>query len=267
MSRVISALNQARPARIIATGSPGPRPEPAFGVLILELRSAMGGEDAAVFAGQLARAYLRYAERAGLSAEVLERETLGTGWRYIVLRLAGHGVSALSSEAGTHRVTREPANDRSGRRHSSAVTVAVLPVRRATVAALDLAQVRLDTFRPSGHGGQAMQKTESAVRAVHLPTGLSAVIADERSQVHNKERALELLAARLSARTGRADQAKEDRLRRRQIGSGHIAERVRTYAWKAGLVTDHRSGISVPLAAVLAGELEPLLSGARLIRD
>jgi peptide chain release factor 1 len=238
-------------------------PPPALGqatkTLILEIRSAMGGEDAAVFAGELARVYLRYAERVHIKAELLEREALGAGWRFIVLRLSGRGVERLSGEAGTHRVTREPGNDRQGRRHTSAVTVAVLPVR-ATAEVLDLRDVRLDTFRASGHGGQHMQKTESAVRAVHIPTGLRAVIANERSQAHNKERALELLAARVAAKVGQAGQIHEDRLRRSQVGSGHISERSRTYAWKAGLVTDHRTGVSLPLADVLAGGLEPLLA-------
>lgn len=246
-----------RPSNTPQSGFPGS--SSVSKALILEIRSAMGGEDAAVFAGELARAYLRYAERVKLSVELLEREVLGAGWRLIVLRLAGRGVGRLLGEAGTHRVTREPSNDRSGRRHTSAVTVAVLPVR-AAADILDLRDVRLDTFRASGHGGQHMQKTKSAVRAIHVPTGLRAVIADERSQAHNKERALELLAARVAAHVGRASQSREDQLRRSQVGSGHISERSRTYAWKAGLVTDHRTGISVSLASVLAGDLEPLLA-------
>jgi peptide chain release factor 1 len=227
--------------------------------VILELSAAMGGIDAAVFAGELLRAYMRYASACGWQAELLQINQAGAGVRSAVLRLAGRGVSRMRSEAGTHRVQRQPANDRTGRRHTSAVTVAVLPVQQVTQFNLDMGEVKLETFRSSGPGGQHMQKTESAVRATHLPSGISAVISDDRSQHRNRQRALELLVTRLASG---AEIKRHDRIaaeRRSMKGSGHIAERVRTYAYRDNLVIDHRSGMRLPLQPVLDGDLAALV--------
>ena len=233
--------------------------KPSSKAVILEISAAMGGADAAVFAGELLRAYLRYAETKSWQSELLESSPAGRGVRSASLRIAGNGVEALRSEAGTHRVQRQPANDRTGRRHTSAVTVAVLPVPDLAEQSLDLACVKIETFRSSGPGGQNMQKTDSAVRAIHQPTGISAVISDERSQHRNRQRALELLATRLNAQQQAAQNFERSRLRRSMKGTGHIAERIRTYAYRDNIVTDHRSGFKTSLQPVLSGDLSALV--------
>jgi peptide chain release factor 1 len=221
--------------------------------LILELRAAMGGDDAALFAAEMLTMYLRFAERRSWSAEILDRSA--------VVRIEGRGVGLLEAEAGTHRVQRQPANDRAGRRHTSAVTVAVLPVAQSDIAMLDLREVDITSFRSSGAGGQNVQKTETAIRAVHRPTGLTAVIQDERSQSRNRDRALEVLAARVAERSRSGAAASRAQARREMVGAGHIAERMRTYAWRERTVTDHRTGVSQPLDRVLGGNLDAFHPG------
>ena len=236
-----------------SAASPTTRP----GAIVIEVRAAMGGADASLFAGELLRAYLRLAERRGWKADILERHAAGRdGVREAAVMMTGAGVDAMSAEAGTHRVQRQPVTDRGGRRHTSAATVAALPVAASAAQVIDAGDVRIDTFRSSGAGGQNVQKTETAVRATHLPTGLTASVQDERSQSANKTRALDLLASRVMAlREAKTAGATRD-MRRAMVGSGHIAERVRTYAYREGVVTDHRSGVRAPLGDVLAGGFE-----------
>lgn len=231
---------------------------PRSTAVIVEIRAAMGGEDAGRFASELLRAYLRYAERQGWRAEVCEHSFGAPGvTRSAALRIEGTGLDALRAEVGTHRVTRQPVNDRTGRRHTSAVTVAVLPVPVDVTAALDLREVAITTFRSSGAGGQNVQKTETAIRAIHRPTGLSAVIQDERSQSRNKQRALQVLAARVaSLRSGEAGGVQAAR-RSAMHGSGNIAERQRSYLWREGVAVDHRTGVRVDLGQALDGNLAP----------
>lgn len=164
----------------------------------------------------------------------------------------------LVREAGTHRVSRIPANEKRGRRHTSAVTVSVLPVPERLDTALDMREVDIQFFRASGKGGQHRNKVETAVRAVHKPTGLRAVIADDRSQSANKERALALLAARVAARQSQETQQKRDAIRAAHHGSGHISERFRSYLWREGIVVDHQGGKQIALKSFLEGNFDGL---------
>jgi peptide chain release factor 1 len=230
--------------------------------VILEIRAAMGGDDAAHFADELLRAELRYAERSGWTSEILERTDDGAGQiRSAVVRISGQGIAALEAEIGTHRVTRIPTNERNGRRHTSAVTVAVLPIPDQLETVLAAAEVRIEAFRATGPGGQHRNKTETAIRAIHLPTGLMAVIANERSRESNRRLALEVLTARVvNARTQAAAISRETE-RAGMHGRGHIAERQRSYLWREGVAVDHRTGVRVPLSRALDGELAPFAAG------
>jgi peptide chain release factor 1 len=186
---------------------------------------------------------------------VLEESSFGPSlYRSASIRITGKSVERLIAEAGTHRVSRIPWNERKGRRHTSAVTVSVLPVPERISAVLDMKDVTVEFFRASGKGGQHRNKTETAVRAVHKPTGLRAVIADERSQSSNKDRALALLAARVAERRQNAADQRIGAKRSEQHGSGHISERFRSYLWREGIVVDHESGRSAPLRQVLDGD-------------
>jgi len=241
----------------VATRAPSPRAAARPESIIVEVRAAMGGADASLFAGELLRAYLRLAERHGWRADILEHHAVGReGVREAAVMMTGRGVDAMSAEAGTHRVQRQPVTDRSGRRHTSAATVAALPVPMVASQVMDMRDVRIDTFRSSGAGGQNVQKTETAVRATHLPTGLTAAVQDERSQSANKSRALDLLASRVMARRETEMAGATCDMRRVMVGSGHIAERVRTYAYREGVVTDHRNGVRSPLTDVMSGGFE-----------
>lgn len=186
---------------------------------------------------------------------MLEESATGPSlYRSSTIQIAGKGIHALSSEAGTHRVSRIPSNEKHGRRHTSAVTVSVLPVPEKIDTVLDMKDVTVEFFRASGKGGQHRNKTETAVRVVHKPTGLKAVIADERSQSSNKERALTLLAARVAQRRQDVSKERIDAKRSKQHGTGHISERFRSYLWREGTVVDHQSGRSASLRQVLDGD-------------
>ena len=247
---------QSRPS-----GRPSFAPAPVRAV-ILEIRAAMGGDDAAHFASELLRAELRHAERSGWTTEILEHNDDGVGLtRSVVVRVSGRGVEALEAEIGTHRVTRIPSNERGGRRHTSAVTVAVLPIPSALDTVLDMSEVTIEAFRATGPGGQHRNKTETAIRAIHRPSGLMAVIANERSREANRLLALEVLTARVvAARTRQAAVGREAE-RASMHGRGHIAERQRSYLWREGVAVDHRSGVRVPLARALDGELAAFAAG------
>jgi peptide chain release factor 1 len=231
--------------------------------IFLEVRAGTGGDEAAIFAGDLYRMYARYAERHGLTAEVIS-ESPGEhgGYKEIISRIAGPGAfSRLKFESGTHRVQRVPATEAQGRIHTSAVTVAILP-ELDEVGAIELnpAELRIDTYRSSGAGGQHVNKTDSAVRITHLPSGIVVECQDERSQHKNRSRAMALLKARLLAAEQEKQQSEQARSRRLQVGSGDRSERIRTYNFPQGRVTDHRIELTLyRLAQVMDGDLDELI--------
>ena len=231
--------------------------------IYLEVRAGTGGDEAAIFAGDLFRMYSRYADSRGWRVEVLS-ESPGEhgGYKEIISRIVGRGAfSHLKFEAGTHRVQRVPATEAQGRIHTSAVTVAILPeLAEIEQVELNPAELRIDTFRSSGAGGQHVNKTDSAIRITHLPTGIVVECQDERSQHKNRSRAMSLLKARLmAAEQEKRDQA-EAQSRKLQVGSGDRSERIRTYNFPQGRVTDHRVNLTLyKLADVMNGELEPVI--------
>ena len=226
----------------------------------LEIRAGTGGDESALFAGDLARMYLRHCERRGWRSEVMSDSVsdLG-GYKELVLRIEGDDVYArLKFESGGHRVQRVPATETQGRIHTSACTVAVLPEPDAAEElTLNPAELRIDTFRASGAGGQHVNKTDSAIRITHLPTGIVAECQDDRSQHRNKARAMAVLTARLrdKERTERA--AKEAATRTGLIGSGDRSDRIRTYNFPQGRLTDHRINLTLyKLQVILDGDLD-----------
>jgi peptide chain release factor 1 len=231
--------------------------------LFLEIRAGTGGDEAAIFAGDLLRMYGRYAERRGWSVELIS-QSAGEhgGFKEAICRIAGAGAySYLRFEAGTHRVQRVPATEAQGRIHTSACTVAVLPeLEEIDAVEVNPSDLRIDTFRASGAGGQHVNKTDSAIRITHLPTGLVVECQDERSQHKNRARALALLSARLLAAETEKRSADEAAARRSQVGSGDRSERIRTYNFPQGRVTDHRINLTLyRLDAVLDGNLDELI--------
>ena len=214
----------------------------------LEIRAGTGGDEAALFAGDLARMYLKFAETQGWKAEVLSesKAELG-GYKEVIMKVAGDRVyGRLKFESGAHRVQRVPATESQGRVHTSACTVAVMaeadPMAETTIDSKDL---RIDTFRASGAGGQHVNKTDSAIRITHIPTGVVVECQDERSQHKNKARALSLLQARLEDAARQEQQAKEASERKSLVGSGDRSERIRTYNFPQGRVTDHRINLTL----------------------
>jgi peptide chain release factor 1 len=231
--------------------------------IFLEVRAGTGGDEAAIFAGELYRMYARYAESKGLAAEVLS-ESPGEhgGYKEIISRIAGKGAfSLLKFESGTHRVQRVPATEAQGRIHTSAVTVAILPeLDEVGEVEINPADLRIDTFRSSGAGGQHVNKTDSAVRITHLPSGIVVECQDERSQHKNRSRAMALLRARLTAAEQEKQQSAQARSRRLQVGSGDRSERIRTYNFPQGRVTDHRIDLTLyKLPQVMDGSLDELI--------
>ena len=230
--------------------------------IFLEIRAGTGGDESALFAGDLYRMYARYAERQGWQVEVIS-ESPGEvgGYKEIIARIIGHGAySKLKFESGGHRVQRVPETETQGRIHTSACTVAVLPEANAIGdVVLNAADMRIDTFRASGAGGQHVNKTDSAVRITHLPTGIVVECQDARSQHKNKEKALAVLAARIKDKQTREQQAKEAATRKSLIGSGDRSERIRTYNFPQGRVTDHRIGLTLyKIGDIMDGDLSQL---------
>ncbi len=230
----------------------------------LEIRAGTGGDESALFAGDLARMYLRYAERCGWRTEVMSESAseLG-GYKEIVFRIEGDGVyGRLKFESGGHRVQRVPATEAQGRIHTSACTVAVLPEPdEAEEIQLNPAELRIDTFRASGAGGQHVNKTDSAIRITHLPTGLVAECQDDRSQHRNKAKAMAVLAARLRDKERSERQAKEAATRRSLVGSGDRSDRIRTYNFPQGRLTDHRINLTLyKLQLMLDGDLDEVIA-------
>ena len=226
----------------------------------LEIRAGTGGDESALFAGDLARMYLRHCERRGWRSELMSESLsdLG-GYKEVVFRIEGDDVYArLKFESGGHRVQRVPATETQGRVHSSACTVAVLAqADEAEEVQLNPADLRIDTFRASGAGGQHVNKTDSAIRVTHLPTGLVAECQDDRSQHRNKAKALAVLAARLRDRDRNERAAKEAATRKGLIGSGDRSDRIRTYNYPQGRLTDHRINLTLyKLQFILDGDLD-----------
>jgi peptide chain release factor 1 len=231
--------------------------------IFLEVRAGTGGDEAAIFAGDLYRMYARYAEAHGFSSEVLS-ENAGEhgGYREIISRIAGKGAfSRLKFESGTHRVQRVPATEAQGRIHTSACTVAILPeLDEVESIEINPADLRIDTYRSSGAGGQHVNKTDSAVRITHLPSGIVVECQDERSQHKNRSRAMSLLRARLLAAEQEKQQSAQAQSRRLQVGSGDRSERIRTYNFPQGRVTDHRINMTLyRLPQIMDGDLDELI--------
>ncbi|MDH4392496.1 MAG: peptide chain release factor 1 [Aquabacterium sp.] len=225
----------------------------------VEIRAGTGGDESALFAGDLVRMYLRFCERQGWRTEILSENAsdLG-GYKELVLRVEGPQVyGQLKFESGGHRVQRVPATESQGRIHTSACTVAVMPEPdEATEITLNPADLRIDTFRASGAGGQHVNKTDSAIRVTHLPTGLVAECQDDRSQHRNKAKALAVLQARLRDRERAEREAKEAAQRKSLVGTGDRSDRIRTYNFPQGRLTDHRINLTLyKLGAVMDGDL------------
>ena len=231
----------------------------------LEIRAGTGGDESALFAGDLARMYLRYAERQGWRSEIMSESPseLG-GYKEVVIRIEGEGVyGRLKFESGGHRVQRVPATEAQGRIHTSACTVAVLPEPdEAEEITLNAADLRIDTFRASGAGGQHVNKTDSAIRITHLPTGLVAECQDDRSQHRNKAKAMAVLQARLRDKERNERAAREAATRKGLIGSGDRSDRIRTYNFPQGRLTDHRINLTLyKLGAIMDGDLGDVIQG------
>ena len=231
--------------------------------IFLEIRAGTGGDESALFAGDLFRMYSRYAEHQGWKVEVISaNESELGGYREIISRIVGEGAySRLKFESGGHRVQRVPATETQGRIHTSACTVAVMPeADEIGDVEINTADIRIDTFRASGAGGQHINKTDSAVRITHLPTGIVVECQDDRSQHRNKAQAMAVLAARIKDAQLREQQAGIASTRKSLIGSGDRSERIRTYNFPQGRVTDHRINLTLyKIDFIMQGELDELL--------
>jgi peptide chain release factor 1 len=230
--------------------------------VILEIRAGTGGDEASLFAADLYRMYGRYAERRGWSVELLTTSESGSGgFKEVIAEVTGDGAySRLKFESGVHRVQRVPVTEASGRIHTSTATVAVLPEAEEVEVEIDEGDLRIETYRSSGPGGQSVNTTDSAVRITHLPTGLVVAIQDEKSQHKNRAKALSVLRARLLD-AQRARQAEErGEVRRSQVGTGERSEKIRTYNFPDDQVTDHRIGLTVHnLPGLLSGDLDRVI--------
>ncbi len=230
--------------------------------IMLEIRAGTGGEEAALFAADLFRMYSRYAERKGWEVEILDVNPTGLGgYKEIIALIKGRGAySRLKYESGVHRVQRIPETESGGRIHTSAVTVAVLPEADEVDVEIRPEDLKIDTMRASGAGGQHVNKTESAVRITHIPTGIVVYCANERSQHQNRARAMQILRTRLYELKLREQEEKIQAERRSQVGSGDRSERIRTYNFPQNRVTDHRIGLTLyRLEQILDGELDDII--------
>jgi peptide chain release factor 1 len=231
--------------------------------ILLEIRAGTGGDEAGLFASDLFRMYSKFAEKRGWRLEVLNRHFTGVGgFKEIIALIEGKGVySRLKYESGVHRVQRVPTTESQGRIHTSTVTVAILPEAEEVDVQIDPNDLRIDIFRSSGPGGQSVNTTDSAVRITHLPTGMVISCQDEKSQHKNKAKALKILRARLLERARQEKQTEMSEKRRTQVGTGERSERIRTYNFPQGRVTDHRIGLTLyRLEGVLEGDLDEILN-------
>jgi len=230
--------------------------------VIMEVRAGVGGDEAGLFAAEIYRMYLRYAQRMGWETEVIDANQTGLGAiKEIVLQVKGDGAySRLKHESGGHRVQRVPVTESSGRIHTSSATVAVLPEAEEVDIEIDADDIQTDIYHASGHGGQNVQKVATAVRITHLATGIVATCQDERSQFKNREKAMSVLRSRLLAREVERQQNEVSQNRRSQVGTGDRSDRVRTYNYPQNRVTDHRVGLtSHDLEGVLQGNIDEFI--------
>ena len=235
------------------------------GSAIIEVRAGTGGDEAALFAGDLFRMYVKYAERQRWKVEVLSSsEGTAGGFKEILAEVSGRGVFArLKFESGVHRVQRVPATETQGRIHTSAATVAVLPIAEESDFEINEADLKIDTYRSSGAGGQHVNKTESAIRITHLPTGVVVAMQEERSQHRNRTKAMALLRSRILDAQNQKLDADRAEARRSQVGSGDRSQRIRTYNFPQGRVTDHRINLTLySLDRIMEGEgLDEIIDG------
>ncbi|MEX0887890.1 MAG: peptide chain release factor-like protein [Patescibacteria group bacterium] len=224
--------------------------------VILEIRAGTGGDEANIFASELYRMYIRFAQKQGWRTRELDRN---------FAEIAGEGAhDVLQKESGVHRVQRVPKTERSGRVHTSTATVAALPKVSPVEVAINPADLKIDTFRAGGHGGQNVQKVETAVRITHLPTGVVVSCQDERSQMQNREKAMEVLRSKLYQMMQEQQASGVSALRREQVGSAERSEKIRTWNFPQDRITDHRFGVSVGnIESVLDGNLDSLLKKIR----
>jgi peptide chain release factor 1 len=229
--------------------------------VLVEVRQGVGGDEAALWAGDVFRMLARYAERRGFTTEQLSSSpSEGGGYKEVVFAVKGDGAySIFKWEGGTHRVQRVPTTESQGRIHTSTATVAVMPEAEEVEVAVDPNELKIDVYRSTGPGGQSVNTTDSAVRITHLPTGLVVAMQDEKSQIQNRAKALRVLRARLYELERAKQQAEQESARRSQIGSGERAEKIRTYNFPENRVTDHRVKVTLHrLDAVLDGDLAEL---------
>jgi peptide chain release factor 1 len=231
--------------------------------ILLEIRAGTGGDEAALFVGDLFKMYSRYADEVGWNVEVMSSNPLGIGgFKEIIALISGEKVySRLKYESGVHRVQRVPETETQGRIHTSAVTVAVLPEAEEVEVEIDPNDLRIDVFRSSGPGGQSVNKTESAIRITHLPTGLVVSCQDEKSQHKNKAKGLKVLRARLLDKMEQDQHDKISENRKSQVGTGDRSERIRTYNYPQGRVTDHRINLTLyKLESIMLGKIDEIIN-------
>src|SRR5689334_21090275 len=261
MTRLVPEIERAEDALKMLLIPRDPRDDKN---IYLEVRAGTGGDEAAIFAGDLYRMYARFADTHGFSVEILsESQGEHGGFREVISRIAGAGAFArFKFESGVHRVQRVPATEAQGRIHTSACSVAILPEPDEVEASdLNPAELRIDTFRASGAGGQHVNKTDSAIRITHLPTGLVVECQDERSQHKNRSRAMAVLAARIKDKQEKELAAKTAATRKSLIGSGDRSERIRTYNFPQGRVTDHRINLTLhKIDRIMDGELDDIVN-------